>query len=96
MSKDRRSHFNFQISLGSLLQMMITVVGFSGLYYNIKADVSLIKQEQQYTKSYLNDMKDGFKEFRNDVSLWENDKNIDITRLKADVDNLKATDKKSR
>jgi len=96
MEKNRRSLFTSQVSVGNLIQIMVTVLGLAGFYYDLKADVSLIKQDQSFTKTYVNEVREGFKEFKVDVSLWENEKNADIARLKADVDNLKNEHKRNR
>jgi len=89
VEKERRSLFTSQVSVGNLIQIVVTILGLAGFYYDLKADVALIKQDQQFTKSSIGEMKDNFKEFKNDVSLWETEKNADIARLKADVENLK-------
>jgi hypothetical protein len=96
MKEDRRSKFTLQISLGDVLQIIVPILGIAGFYYDLKTDVSLIKQDQQYTSTAIVEMKESFKEFRSDVSLWEIDKNNDITRLKADVDNIKNEHKRNR
>jgi hypothetical protein len=96
MKEDRRSTFTYQVSLGNIVQICVTVLGLAGFYYDLKSDVSLIKQDQSFTKTYVNEVREGFKEFKVDVSLWENEKNTDIARLKADVDNLKNEHKRNR
>lgn len=89
MKEERRSLFTYQVSIGNVVQIVVTILGLTGFYYDLKADVALIKQEQGFTKSSFIEMKESFKDFRSDVSLWEKEKNEDITGLKADVNNLK-------